>query len=70
MKTLGFSDDFDLYISVALTGSFSETGRVFEMPASSVMRRINNLEEKLETRLINRSTKKLVLTETGALFLK
>ncbi|OPD80961.1 hypothetical protein AO935_32405 [Pseudomonas aeruginosa] len=44
MKTLGFSDDFDLYISVALTGSFSETGRVFEMPASSVMRRINNLE--------------------------
>lgn len=70
MKALGVVNDIDLYISVTHTGSFSETGRVFGIPPSSVMRKINNLEKELETCLLNRSTKCLVLTETGILFLE
>jgi len=70
MKALGVVNDIDLYISVTKTGSFSETGRLLGIPPSSVMRRINSLEKELETCLFNRSTKCLILTETGLLFLE
>ncbi|KAF0866411.1 LysR family transcriptional regulator [Pseudomonas sp. LD120] len=70
MKALGVVNDIDLYISVTKTGSFSETARLFGIPPSSVMRRINSLEKELETCLFNRSTKCLVLTEMGLLFLE
>ncbi|MCU7646186.1 LysR family transcriptional regulator [Pseudomonas piscis] len=70
MKALGVVNDIDLYISVTKTGSFSETGRLLGIPPSSVMRRINSLEKELETCLFNRSTKSLILTDIGLIFLE
>ena len=57
-----------LFNKVAETSSFSEAGRQLGLAASSVSRQINTLEQALGTRLLNRTTRKLHLTEAGELY--
>jgi len=57
-----------LFHTVAEHGSFSEAGRRTGLAASSVSRQIAQLEESLRTRLFNRTTRKLNLTEAGSLY--
>jgi DNA-binding transcriptional LysR family regulator len=54
-----------LFNKVAETGSFSAAGRAIGLAPSSVSRQISALEERLGTRLFNRTTRKLHLTEAG-----
>ena len=63
----GFSADLALFVTVAETGSFSAAGRKLGVAASSVARRIDAMEAELGTRLINRSTRRLGLTESGGI---
>ncbi|WP_217807781.1 LysR family transcriptional regulator [Oceanibacterium hippocampi] len=49
-------------------GSFSAAGRQLGLAPSSVSRQINGLEDKLGVRLLNRSTRKLSLTEAGLIY--
>ena len=49
-------------------GSFSQAGRRRGLAASSVTRSINALEDGLGVRLLNRTTRKLSLTEAGRLY--
>lgn len=63
--------DFDLnnlaiFVGVADAGSFSEAARRMDMPVSTVSRRLADLETELGARLLERSTRNVELTATGA----
>ena len=55
-----------VFARVARLGSFSAAARELGMPRSSVSRAVAALEEALGTRLLQRSTRAVVLTEAGA----
>jgi len=57
-----------LLAEVVDSGSFSAAGRRLGMAASSVARGIGALENELGARLLNRTTRKLGLTEAGRLY--
>jgi DNA-binding transcriptional LysR family regulator len=57
-----------LFVDAVDGGSFSAAGRKLGMAPSSVARAIGGLENELGTRLLNRSTRKLSLTEAGRIF--
>lgn len=57
-----------LFLVVANTGSFSETGRQLSLAPSSVSRQVNQLEAELQVLLFTRTTRSLALTEAGHLF--
>jgi DNA-binding transcriptional LysR family regulator len=55
-----------LFAKVIEAGSFSDAARRLGMPVSTVSRRVAELESHLEVRLIERSTRRLRLTDVGA----
>lgn len=57
-----------LFAKVAESGSFSAAGRGLGLAPSSVSRQINGLEDALGARLLNRTTRKLSLTEAGQIY--
>jgi DNA-binding transcriptional LysR family regulator len=59
-----------IFIKAAECGSFSKAGTVLGMSPSSVSRQIDKLEKDLETKLFKRSTRHLVLTDSGQSFLE
>lgn len=52
-------------LAVVDTGSFSAAGRHLGMPLATVSRKVAELESHLKTRLINRTTRQLSLTDAG-----
>jgi DNA-binding transcriptional LysR family regulator len=50
------------------SGSLSAVGRKMNVPLPTVSRKIADLESHLGTRLLIRSTRKLVLTDAGAAY--
>lgn len=56
------------FISVVESGSFSESARRLGLSQSSVSRQINTLESQLGVRLLQRTTRRLSLTEAGELY--
>ncbi|HVV53438.1 MAG TPA: LysR family transcriptional regulator [Polyangia bacterium] len=56
------------FVRVVEDGSFTTAARRLGLPKSSVSRRVTALEEALHARLLQRSTRKLVLTEAGRLY--
>jgi len=67
MNTL---DAMNLLVEAVDGGSFSAAGRELGMAPSSVARGIASLEDDLDIRLLNRTTRKLNLTEAGRLYLE
>lgn len=55
-----------VFAKVAEANSFSEAARQLKMPVSTVSRRIAELEDQLGVRLLERSTRRLRLTDIGA----
>lgn len=55
-----------VFAKVVEAGGFSEAARRLKMPVSTVSRRVAELEDQLDVRLIERSTRNLRLTELGA----
>ena len=53
------------FVSVADTGSFTETAERLNLPKSAVSSSISKLEEHLNSRLLHRSTRRITLTEAG-----
>lgn len=63
-------NDLLLFARIVETGSFSQAAQRVDLPKSTVSRRISMLEAKLGERLLQRTTRKLVLTEFGASLLE
>lgn len=57
-----------LFAAVVDAGSFSEAGRRLGLAPSSVSRGVSSLEDKLGVRLLDRTTRRLALTEAGRLY--
>lgn len=58
-------DDTHAFVSVVAAGSFTEAGRRLGVPKSTLSRQVARLEERLGARLLQRTTRRLSLTETG-----
>ena len=54
------------FLAVVDTGSFSAASRKLRVPVSTVSRRVADLEAHLRTRLLQRTTRKVTLTDAGA----
>ncbi|NEU94679.1 LysR family transcriptional regulator [Bradyrhizobium uaiense] len=61
-------NDIALFVQVVRCGSFSEAGRRLGMPPNTVSRRIQALEDQLGARLMQRSTRRLTLSDAGREF--
>jgi DNA-binding transcriptional LysR family regulator len=57
-----------IFVSVVQNGSLSSAGRQLGLSPASVSRHLSGLEESLGCRLVNRTSRKLTLTEAGELY--
>ncbi|KKD00982.1 LysR family transcriptional regulator [Photobacterium halotolerans] len=64
-KHIGLMQDMAIFVSVVKTGSFSESARLLGVSPSAVSRAIKQLEQQLGVCLLQRTTRKLRLSETG-----
>lgn len=62
--------DLEIFARVARTGNMSAAGREMGLSPAVVSKRISLLEEKLNVRLFQRTTRQLTLTETGEGYFK
>jgi DNA-binding transcriptional LysR family regulator len=53
------------FLATARAGSFSAAARQLDVAPSVIVKRINRLEDQMSAQLFVRSTRRLVLTETG-----
>lgn len=58
-----------VFIEVVEAGSLSAASRKLKMPLPTVSRKISELEAYIKARLLNRSTRKLTLTDAGKTYL-
>ena len=58
-------DDFDAFCQVVDHGGFTAAARALERPKSSLSASVARLEEQLGTRLLERTTRSLRLTDAG-----
>jgi len=63
-------NDLLLFYRIVEAGSFSMAAQRLDLPKSTVSRRISLLEASLGERLLQRTTRKLMLTEFGASLLE
>lgn len=61
-------NDVALFVQVVRAGSFAEAARRLGMPPNTASRRVQALEQHLGVRLMQRSTRKLTLTDAGRTF--
>jgi DNA-binding transcriptional LysR family regulator len=57
-----------IFVRVVTEGGFTAAARALHLPKSSVSRAVSLLEEELGVRLLQRSTRKVHMTEAGATF--
>ena len=62
-------DGLDEFVAVAECGQFAAAGKRLGLSTSQVSRQVARLEERLQTRLFYRSTRRVALTEAGQTFL-
>jgi len=63
-------NDMVYFAEVAERGGFAAAGRALGLPKSRLSRRVAELEAQLGVRLLQRTTRKLSLTEAGELYLR
>jgi DNA-binding transcriptional LysR family regulator len=61
-------NDLRLFAEVAERGSYTAAARALGVQTSKLSRRVRSLEEELGVRLLNRTTRRISLTETGRNF--
>ncbi|UJW76663.1 LysR family transcriptional regulator [Rhizobium sp. SL42] len=62
------SGEMEVFVQVVEQGGFSAAARFFRVTPSAVSKLVARLEARLGTRLVNRSTRKLLLTAEGRSF--
>ncbi|CAD5110395.1 LysR substrate-binding domain-containing protein [Zestomonas carbonaria] len=63
-------NDLHYFARVVEAGGFAAAGRLLGIPKSRLSRRIAELEQRLGVRLLQRTTRKLALTDIGERFLR
>ena len=63
-------NDMLFFAEVAERGSFAAAGRALGLPKSRLSRRVAELEGRLGVRLLQRTTRRLSLTDVGAQYLR
>lgn len=63
-------DEMQAFIAIVSTGSISAAAEQLGLTVSAASRTLSRLEEKLETTLVRRTTRRLELTEEGKAFLE
>ena len=63
-------NDMLYFAEVVERGGFAAAGRALGLPKSRLSRRVAGLEARLGARLLQRTTRKLSLTEVGAIYLR
>jgi len=58
-------NEIAVFTRVVQAGSFTAAAKLLEMPKSTVSRKVSELEERLNARLLQRTTRKLSLTDAG-----
>ena len=61
-------NDLYFYAAVVENGGFSAAGRALGVPKSRLSKRVSQLEERLGVRLLQRTTRRFVVTEVGERF--
>ena len=62
-------DELQAFVAVVDTGSITAASELLDLTVSATSRTLARLEEKLQTTLLRRTTRRLELTEEGAAFL-
>lgn len=62
-------DELQAFVAIVDTGSITSAAEMIGLTISATSRTIKRLEQKLETTLLRRTTRRLELTEEGAAFL-
>jgi DNA-binding transcriptional LysR family regulator len=63
-------DAMSTLLAVVETGSLSAASRKLRTPLATVSRRLSQLEAHLKTRLLNRSSRRITLTDAGAAYIE
>lgn len=63
MQFLKYLDDLNIFGCIVRYGNFAEASKRLGIPAPTLTRRIQSLEDVLDVRLFNRNARKLVLTD-------
>ena len=58
-------DDFYYFAKVVEHGGYAAAGRALGIPKSRLSRHVSELEKRLNVRLVNRSTRRFVVTDIG-----
>jgi DNA-binding transcriptional LysR family regulator len=58
------------FVAVAQSGSFTAAAELMDTNTTNVSKAVSSLEARLQTRLINRTTRRLALTEAGLRYLQ
>ncbi|MDE2281111.1 MAG: LysR family transcriptional regulator, partial [Xanthomonadaceae bacterium] len=66
--TLQDLNDLYFFAAVVEHGGFSAAGRALGMPKSRLSKRVAQLEDRLGVRLLQRTTRRFVVTEIGERF--
>ena len=63
-------DDLQLFCAVARERSFTRVSETLGIPLATISRRVANLEQQLDARLLRRSTRRVEPTDAGQLLLE
>ncbi|CAM4379805.1 LysR substrate-binding domain-containing protein [Bordetella muralis] len=61
-------NDIALFVEVAKRKNFSHAAEALNIPASTLSRRVSDLEHNIGMKLLNRSTRRIDLTEAGLMY--
>jgi DNA-binding transcriptional LysR family regulator len=61
-------NDIRVFHAIVEDGSFTAAGKVLDLPTSTISRRISRLENHLGVRLLQRTTRRLSLTDVGRIY--
>lgn len=67
MNNMDFNETA-VFVKVVQAGSFSEAARQLGLPTSTISTRVSRLEARLGTTLLQRTTRRLSLTEAGTVY--
>ena len=68
MSENGFPNEIKIFATIVERGTFIAASQALKVPKTTVSRKIEELEARLGVRLLQRTTRKLALTEAGRIF--